>query len=79
MAILVKVYSLGRVQVLMLGVRRIPQHYHQTLAEFKPAFYDDRNRPSFRQLTKELLVAESQWTIAALARGISHTGDADRQ
>ena len=38
---------------------------------FESAFSDTRNVESFKQLVSALILAEIQWTVSELARGIS--------
>lgn len=55
----------------MLGVSRLPPWFRQTIATFVSMFTDSRNVPSFEALVSSLILAESQWTVRGLARGIT--------
>ena len=55
----------------MLGVTRLPPWFEQTFATFEPVFSDSRNVDSFKALVSALILAEAQWTVSGLVRGIS--------
>lgn len=55
----------------MLGVTRLPPWFDQALSTFEPAFSDSRNVDSFNHLVSALILAETQWTVSGLSRGIS--------
>jgi len=55
----------------VLGVTRLPPWFEQAFAVFEPVFFDSRNVDSFKHLVSALILAEAQWTVSDLARGIS--------
>jgi hypothetical protein len=55
----------------VLGVTRLPPWFEQAFATFEPVFSDSRNVDSFKALVSALILAEAQWTVSGLARGIS--------
>ena len=55
----------------MLGVTHLPPWFERALSTFEPAFSDSRNADSFKHLVSALILAETQWTVSGLARGIS--------
>jgi hypothetical protein len=55
----------------MLGLTRLPPWIAEVLAGFETVFTDSRNIDSFTALTSALILAEAQWTVSALTRGIS--------
>ena len=55
----------------MLGLTRLPPWVAETLARFESVFTDSRNVDSFNAPTSALILAEAQWTVSALSRGIS--------
>ena len=57
----------------MLGVTHLPPWFEQALSTFEPAFSDSRNADSFKHLVSALILAETQWTVSGLARGISRS------
>jgi hypothetical protein len=63
----------------VFGVTRIPPQYRDALTEFEGAFTDERNFTSFLPFTSALINAESQWSVAALTRGISHPDAKSRE
>lgn len=63
----------------MFGVTRIPPRYRRELATFDSAFLDERNRTSFRPFVSALILAEDQWSVSALSRGISHPDAKSRE
>lgn len=63
----------------MFGVTRIPPRFRRSLAAFYTVFRDIRNQTSFRLLTSALILAEGQWSISHLSRGISHPDAKSRE
>lgn len=63
----------------MFGVTRIPPRYRRALSAFDTAFWDERNRTSFRSLVSALILAESRCSLAHLSRGISHPDAKSRE
>jgi hypothetical protein len=55
----------------VLGVTRLPPWFDHALSTFEPAFSDSRNVDSFNHLVSALILAERQWTVSGLSRGIS--------
>ena len=55
----------------MLGLTRLPPWFEQAFARFESVFSDSRNVASFTALTSAVILAEAQWTISGLTRGIS--------
>lgn len=63
----------------MFGVTRIPPRYRRALSAFATAFWDERNRTSFRSLVSALILAEARFSLACLSRGISHPDAKSRE
>jgi hypothetical protein len=61
----------------VLCVTRLPPWFEQALTAFESPFSDSRNVDSFKHLVSALILAETQWTVSGLSRGISRPdGDA---
>ena len=56
---------------MVLGLTRLPPWFEQVFARFESVFSDGRNVASFTALTSAVILAEVQWTVSSLTRGIS--------
>lgn len=57
----------------VLGLTRLPPWIAEVLAGFETVFADSRNVDSFTALVSAVILAETQWTVSALLRGISRS------
>lgn len=55
----------------VLGHTRLPPWFAQVFARFESVFSDSRNVDSFTTLVSAVILAEAQWTVSELTRGIS--------
>lgn len=63
----------------MFGITRIPPRYRRALSAFDTAFWDERNRTSFRSLVSTLILSEARCSVSHLSRGISHPDAKSRE
>ena len=57
----------------MFGLTRLPPWFDSVFARFESVFSDSRNVDSFTALVSALILAETQWTVSELTRGISRS------